>query len=52
MPTVAVGKVSDFFETLMADTNNGANLPTWRGELYFELHRGVSRFSVDWVDCS
>ena len=47
MPAVAVGKVSDFFETIMEQTSDGASLPTWRGELYFELHRGVRHPSLD-----
>nr|XP_019002605.1 uncharacterized protein I203_05090 [Kwoniella mangroviensis CBS 8507]OCF66066.1 hypothetical protein I203_05090 [Kwoniella mangroviensis CBS 8507] len=41
MPSFKIGKVSDFFDGLREKTDNGANLPTWRGELYFELHRGT-----------
>ncbi|EJT75640.1 hypothetical protein GGTG_05573 [Gaeumannomyces tritici R3-111a-1] len=39
IPHVHLGKtVDDFFDRLQA---KAGNLPTWTGELYFELHRGV-----------
>nr|XP_018263421.1 uncharacterized protein I303_03290 [Kwoniella dejecticola CBS 10117]OBR85579.1 hypothetical protein I303_03290 [Kwoniella dejecticola CBS 10117] len=41
MPSFKIGKVSDFFDNLCEKTQNGRLLPTWRGELYFELHRGI-----------
>ncbi|WOO86295.1 Alpha-mannosidase [Vanrija pseudolonga] len=41
MPSIKMGRVLDFFETIRHKTDNGALLPTWRGELYFELHRGT-----------
>ncbi|GME95975.1 unnamed protein product [Ambrosiozyma monospora] len=42
MPTVEVGcTVDDFYKKLREDTDNGAKLPTWRGELYLEYHRGT-----------
>nr|XP_019042681.1 hypothetical protein I302_08386 [Kwoniella bestiolae CBS 10118]OCF21611.1 hypothetical protein I302_08386 [Kwoniella bestiolae CBS 10118] len=41
MPSFKIGKVSEFFDRLCQKTNNGKTLPTWRGELYFELHRGT-----------
>ncbi|WVF71778.1 hypothetical protein IAT40_006586 [Kwoniella sp. CBS 6097] len=41
MPPMKIGKVSDFFDHLCKKTNSGKLLPTWRGELYFELHRGT-----------
>nr|XP_019011845.1 uncharacterized protein I206_03951 [Kwoniella pini CBS 10737]OCF50626.1 hypothetical protein I206_03951 [Kwoniella pini CBS 10737] len=41
MPSFKIGKVSDFFDNLCQKTLNGKLLPTWRGELYFELHRGT-----------
>lgn len=41
MPSIKMGRVADFFETIRTKTDNGALLPTWRGELYFELHRGT-----------
>ncbi|OCF39360.1 hypothetical protein I317_06845 [Kwoniella heveanensis CBS 569] len=41
MPSMKLGKVSDFFDHLCKKTKGGKLLPTWRGELYFELHRGT-----------
>lgn len=39
IPSVHLGKtVDDFFDRLQA---KAGDLPTWTGELYFELHRGV-----------
>ena len=43
VPAVKVGLPIDFFETIREETLGGRTLPTWRGELYFELHRGVSQ---------
>jgi alpha-mannosidase len=42
VPDVKMGSPIEFFEKLMESTDNGQKLPTWRGELYFEYHRGVS----------
>ena len=42
VPAVKVGLPIDFFDTIRQETLGGRTLPTWRGELYFELHRGVS----------
>lgn len=42
VPNVKIGKPSDFFDSVAAKTRHGRDLATWRGELYFELHRGVS----------
>ncbi|VEU22001.1 DEKNAAC102954 [Brettanomyces naardenensis] len=42
MPTVDVGAtVKEFFEKLRDDTHDGKDLPSWRGELYLEYHRGT-----------
>ena len=42
LPPVKMGdSVDDFFEQLRKNTQNGAKLATWYGELYFELHRGT-----------
>ncbi len=38
MPRVQMSTVTEFTETLHADT---CNLPTWDGELYLETHRGT-----------
>jgi hypothetical protein len=42
VPSVKIAKVIDFFDHVKQSTDDGKRLPTWRGELYFELHRGVS----------
>ena len=43
LPLVKCGRsLDDFFMTLREDTNNGEILPEWVGELYLEIHRGVS----------
>ncbi|KAL3234832.1 Alpha-mannosidase [Nakaseomyces bracarensis] len=42
IPKLDVGKsVEDFYEDVLKKTDNGVNLPTWNGELYFEFHRGT-----------
>lgn len=42
IPTVHVGlTIDDFYNDVLAKSNNGANLPTWRGEMYLEFHRGT-----------
>lgn len=38
-PRVHQGSVKNFFRKL--DAEHGAELPTWNGELYLELHRGT-----------
>lgn len=41
-PQVELGcTVNDFFNDLSKDTGNGKKLPSWRGELYLEYHRGT-----------
>lgn len=41
-PQVEMGPtVDDFYNELSKDTTNGKRLPTWRGELYLEYHRGT-----------
>jgi len=37
-----MGSPIDFFDDLCRKTDGGRKLPTWKGELYLELHRGVS----------
>ncbi|PLW47412.1 hypothetical protein PCANC_05854 [Puccinia coronata f. sp. avenae] len=42
VPKVTQGpSVSDFYRMLLKKTENGKHLPTWRGELYLEYHRGT-----------
>ncbi|KAI1787087.1 glycoside hydrolase family 38 protein [Ganoderma leucocontextum] len=33
--------VDEFFDVLAEDSNGGAKLPNWNGELYLEFHRGT-----------
>lgn len=41
-PQVEMGTtVHDFYQDLRKDTDNGSKLPSWRGELYLEYHRGT-----------
>ncbi|OWZ80875.1 alpha-mannosidase [Cryptococcus neoformans Bt85] len=42
LPLVKMGgSFSEFFYSVRKETENGTRLPYWRGELYFELHRGT-----------
>ena len=42
MPRVQLGTVDDFFARVEADiAADPAAVPEWRGELYFEMHRGT-----------
>lgn len=41
VPSLKMGSPIDFFDDLCQRTQGGAKLPTWRGELYFEFHRGT-----------
>ena len=34
------GSFGEFFDSVREETQDGALLPNWRGEMYFELHRG------------
>ncbi len=40
-PRVSLGTPSDFFDAVEAEIANGGPVPVWRGELYFEMHRGT-----------
>ena len=40
-PRVAVGSPAEFFERVEREAFEGAPVPVWRGELYFETHRGT-----------
>jgi alpha-mannosidase len=42
VPKIKMGSPIDFFDDLCRKTDGGRRLPTWKGELYLELHRGVS----------
>src|SRR5699024_8548743 len=41
MPRVELGTAADFFGRVEAELAAGAVAPVWRGELYFETHRGT-----------
>jgi alpha-mannosidase len=41
MPNVALGAPGAFFDHVEAEVSGGAPVPVWRGELYFETHRGT-----------
>ncbi len=41
VPPVTFGAPSDFFAHVEAEAAAGAPVPVWRGELYFETHRGT-----------
>ena len=40
-PQVHFGSTDDFFDHVEHEIAEGAPVPTWRGELYFEMHRGT-----------
>ncbi|MBA3604943.1 MAG: alpha-mannosidase [Acidimicrobiia bacterium] len=41
VPPVEIGAPGDFFANVEAEIAAGADVPVWRGELYFETHRGT-----------
>lgn len=41
LPRTTPGVSLDFFKRLEADTDDSRYLPTWKGELYLEYHRGT-----------
>jgi alpha-mannosidase len=41
LPQVELGSADDFFDAVEAEAAAGAPVPVWRGELYFETHRGT-----------
>lgn len=41
VPTLELGTSERFFDLLEAEVAAGAPVPVWRGELYFEMHRGT-----------
>nr|XP_019045160.1 hypothetical protein I302_05547 [Kwoniella bestiolae CBS 10118]OCF24090.1 hypothetical protein I302_05547 [Kwoniella bestiolae CBS 10118] len=41
VPKTKISKVERFFEHLKEKTQGGKTLSNWKGELYFELHRGI-----------
>jgi alpha-mannosidase len=41
MPMITQGAPTDFFDRVDEEIGHGAPVPVWRGELYFETHRGT-----------
>ena len=41
LPRLELGTVDGFFEAVEAEAADGAPVPVWQGELYFEMHRGT-----------
>jgi alpha-mannosidase len=41
LPRLELGTVDGFFASVEDEVAAGAPVPTWRGELYFEMHRGT-----------
>ena len=41
VPRVSIGSAAEFFEHVEREHLHGAAVPVWRGELYFETHRGT-----------
>lgn len=41
LATLEIGSPDHFFSRVEAEINAGAPVPVWRGELYFETHRGT-----------
>ena len=42
LPLVKMGgNFTDFFDSVREETDGGVDLPTWRGEMYLEFHRGT-----------
>lgn len=53
IPTVHLGEtVEDFYDLVLKKSDNGNALPTWKGEIYLEFHRGTYTTQSDvkkWV---
>lgn len=48
IPLVHVGStVDDFYDDILAKSDNGKSLPTWSGEVYLEFHRGTYTTQAD-----
>jgi alpha-mannosidase len=39
--TIEIGSPGDYFSAVEQEIIHGAPVPVWRGELYFEMHRGT-----------
>lgn len=46
-PRLQMGTSEEFFGHLEAELAGGAEAPVWRGELYFEMHRGTLTSQIE-----
>jgi alpha-mannosidase len=47
VPRLALGTTDEFFDNVEAEAADGAPVPVWRGELYFEMHRGTLTSQIE-----
>lgn len=47
VPRLTLGTTDEFFAHLDAEVAAGAPVPVWRGELYFEMHRGTLTSQIE-----
>jgi len=47
LPRLALGTTDEFFERVEGEIAAGAPVPVWRGELYFEMHRGTLTSQIE-----
>jgi alpha-mannosidase len=47
VPRLTMGSSDDFFDHVEAEIADGAPVPQWRGELYFEMHRGTLTSQIE-----
>ncbi|MFZ4809883.1 MAG: alpha-mannosidase [Ilumatobacteraceae bacterium] len=46
-PRLTIGTSDEFFDHLDVEVAAGAPVPVWRGELYFEMHRGTLTSQIE-----
>ena len=46
-PSLGIGTPAEFFADVEEEIAAGADVPVWRGELYFETHRGTLTSQLD-----
>ncbi len=47
VPRLQLGTTDEFFDHLEHEVVQGAPVPVWRGELYFEMHRGTLTSQIE-----
>jgi alpha-mannosidase len=47
VPRLRFGTVDEFFTEVEREVAHGAPVPVWRGELYFEMHRGTLTSQIE-----